>query len=144
MLHLIFQCDGIQLSWSVLSIECPQIMYIKLSYDLGNSFSVLKYLSIGNLLQILIKIKKTCYRKQKGLSVLRCCCIYLLQKFREVLQKRRWSGRCEDMYPQILLENLIRILILPVMILLLLWMRRNHYSDGPIQLTSLHVRSSAD
>lgn len=31
-----------------------------------------------------------------------------------------------DVYPQILLQDLISILIIPVMILLLLWMERNH------------------
>lgn len=39
------------------STECPQTMDRKLAYVLWHSFSAFKHLSIGKLLQILIKIK---------------------------------------------------------------------------------------
>lgn len=88
----------------------------------GRVFNTFNYLSIENLLEILINTTKSLllYRKHKGLS--RCVkMLYLFTpEFWKSLKKEGDQVDVTDVYPQILLHDLISIRILPVMILLLL------------------------
>lgn len=89
----------------------------------GSAFTTFNYLSIENLLEILINTTKSLllYRKHKGLS--RCVkMLYLFTSefWRSLKKKEGDQVDVRDVYPQILLQDFISILILPVVIILLL------------------------